>query len=397
MNSPDDPSPTDAPDADAADDDGADAADGAAAAAKAEAGKGEHDRIFRHAFSLPVVARQFLRKWLPSELVRQTDWHSLDVSRISGISDTLSERREDVVYRIRMDGREVHFYVLLEHQTKSEKFMARRILEETLFIWRQDEHNRAAATAATAAAAATTVATAAAGKATGMAGKNGRGSGKLPLVISMVLHPGPGKWGKIRRLADLIDVPPGMEKWARTFMPDCGFIVVELAGLPLEKLADGALARAILGALQGNRLGLMDVRKIKRLLDVAFADPDHASIGAVINQLWHYLISSSDLMHEQIEDIVTDTIPGEYKTTDIMNTVERLRLEGRQAGRKEGRQEARLEERHNAVIDALEVRFDRVPDGLLDAIKGIGDIKHLHSLHRAAILCSSIEDFAQSL
>ncbi|MDR1284309.1 MAG: Rpn family recombination-promoting nuclease/putative transposase [Opitutaceae bacterium] len=359
-------------------------------ATKTDAGKGEHDRIFRHAFSLPVVARQFLRRWLPPELVRQTDWHTLGVSRISGISDTLSERREDVVYRIRMEGREVHFYVLLEHQTKNEKYMARRILEETLFIWRQDEHDRAGEEA--------TDKTAGKGEtADKAAGKSGRGSGKLPLVISMVLHPGPGKWGKIWRLADLIDVPPSMEKWARTFMPDCGFIVVELAGLPLEKLADGALARAILGALQGNRLGLMDIRKIKRLLDETFADPDRVSIGAVINQLWHYLISSSDLKHEQIEDIVTDTIPKEYKTTDIMNTVERLRQEGRKEGRQEGRQEGFQEGQHNAVIEALEVRFARVPEGLQEAIKGIGDIKHLHKLHRAAILCSSIEDFAQSL
>ncbi|MDR1283142.1 MAG: Rpn family recombination-promoting nuclease/putative transposase, partial [Opitutaceae bacterium] len=331
MTSPDEPSPTDAP--------------AVGGAAKADASNGEHDRIFRHAFSLPVVARQFLRRWLPPELVRQTDWHTLGVSRISGISDTLSERREDVVYRIRMEGREVHFYVLLEHQTKSEKYMARRILEEILFIWRQDEHDRAGEEAAAKVAA--------------KAGKSGRGSGKLPLVISMVLHPGPGKWGKIWRLADLIDVPPGMEKWARTFMPDCGFIVVELAGLPLEKLADGALARAILGALQGNRLGLMDIRKIKRLLDETFADPDRVSIGAVINQLWHYLISSSDLKHEQIEGIVTDTIPKEYKTTDIMNTVERLRQEGRQEGLQEGQ--------HNAVIEALEVRFARVPEGLQEA------------------------------
>ncbi|MDR1283677.1 MAG: Rpn family recombination-promoting nuclease/putative transposase [Opitutaceae bacterium] len=362
MTSPDEPSPAPHPAPSAA-------ADAPSPATKA-AGNGDHDRIFRHAFSLPAVARQFLRTWLPPELVAQADWHTLTVTRISGIGDTLAERREDVVYRIKVDGRDVHFYVLMEHQTKTEKFMARRILEEILLIWRQDEHDRAEEAK------------------TGKADKNRRESDKLPLVISIVLHPGPRKWGKIWRLADLIDVPPRIEKWARTFMPDCGFIVVELAGLPLEKLADGALARAILGALQGNRLGLMDVRKIRRLLDEIFSDPDRASIAAVVNQLWHYLISHSELKREQTENIVITHIPEEYRS-DIMSTVERLRQEGRQEGRLEGE--------HNSLIGVLDTRFDRVPEGLQEAIRGINDLERLRNLLRVAIRCASIEEFSQKL
>jgi hypothetical protein len=375
MTSPDEsvsgePSPTDADTAfGSTPGTGPQSADADATAAKAAA-NGDHDRIFRHAFSLPAVARQFLRTWLPPELVAQTDWHTLRVSRITGISDTLSERREDVVYRIRIDGHEVHFYVLIEHQTKIEKFMARRILEEIVLIWQQDDRDRAEEAKAD------------------KPDTSRRESDKLPLVVPIVLHPGPGKWKKIWRLSDLIDVPPRMEKWARTFLPDCGFVVVELAGLPLEKLADGALARAILGALQGNRLGMMDIRKIKRLLDETFADPDRASIGAVINQLWHYLISHSELKQDQMENIVITNIPEKYRR-DIMSTLERLRQEGEQAGV--------LKERHNAVIGALEARFDRVPEGLQETIQGISDLNRLRNLHRAAILCTSIENFAQNL
>jgi hypothetical protein len=62
------------------------------------AGNGnQHDKIFRHAFSLPVVARQFLRKWLPSEMVAQINWKTLKVNPVSGINEALAERREDIV------------------------------------------------------------------------------------------------------------------------------------------------------------------------------------------------------------------------------------------------------------------------------------------------------------
>lgn len=104
----------------------------------------------------------------------------------------------------------------------------------------------------------------------------------------------------------------------------------------------------------------------------------------MVKQLWHYLISSSDLKEEQTKDIVIAHIPEEYRS-NIMNTVERLK----QAGA--------LKAQHNAVIEALEVRFDRVPEGLREAIQGINDPERLRNLHRAAIRCASIEEFSHHI
>lgn len=275
----------------------------------------QHDKIFRHAFSLPVVARQFLRKWLPSEMVAQINWKTLRVNPVSGINEALAERREDIVYRIKIAGGEVHFYILIEHQTKIDRFMTQRVFEETVLIWQQDTRDRA--------------------EARDKARERRSESDKLPLVVPMVLHPGPGKWGKIWRLADLINVPPRMEKWARTFMPDCGFIVVELAGLPLEKLADGHLARAILGALQGERLGMMDIRKISRLIDELFSDPDQAAAKAIAKQLWTYILRCSELKNHEIRQIVTANVPIEQQKA-FMSTAERLKHEGIQEGIERG-------------------------------------------------------------
>ena len=64
---------------------------------------------------------------------------------------------------------------------------------------------------------------------------------------------------------------------------------------------------------------------------------------------------------------------------------------------KEGRQEGRQEEAQDAVIQALEIRFDRVPDGLREAIRHISDASRLRGLHRAAIRCADIESFAKEL
>ena len=44
-----------------------------------------------------------------------------------------------------------------------------------------------------------------------------------------------------------------------------------------------------------------------------------------------------------------------------------------------------------AVVEALEIRFDRVPDGLCEEIGHIVDSTSLHVLLRAAIRCADLE------
>ena len=65
--------------------------------------------------------------------------------------------------------------------------------------------------------------------------------------------------------------------------------------------------------------------------------------------------------------------------------------------RQEGRQEGQLLSRQQDVIEALEIRFDQVPDGLREEIGHIVDSARLHVLHRAAIRCADLESFAKDL
>ncbi|MEI6035663.1 MAG: transposase, partial [Verrucomicrobiae bacterium] len=78
-----------------------------------------------------------------------------------------------------------------------------------------------------------------------------------------------------------------------------------------------------------------------------------------------------------------------------------LRQEGRQEGelrgRQEGEQRGQIIAQQQAVVEALEIRFDRVPGGLREEIEHIADSVRLHVLHRAAIRCADLESFAKEL
>ena len=65
--------------------------------------------------------------------------------------------------------------------------------------------------------------------------------------------------------------------------------------------------------------------------------------------------------------------------------------------RQEGRQEGLIFSKQQDILEALEIRFQRVPAGLLEEIETIIDTKKLTHLHRAAITSADIESFAVEL
>jgi hypothetical protein len=76
-----------------------------------------------------------------------------------------------------------------------------------------------------------------------------------------------------------------------------------------------------------------------------------------------------------------------------MTLAQQLRLEGIQ----EGRMEERTHSRRQSVLEALDLRFGPIPDGLRDSIGTIADPEKLRALLRAAIVSDSLESFAASL
>jgi len=316
------------------------------------------DGFFRGSFSNLAVARQFLQAWLPTELCASLDWETLELCKISGINEALAERREDLVFRISGADCELRIYVLLEHQTQAESGMALRVMEYIGLVWQQHR------------------------------GESRKGGAselgvstllKLPMVVPLVLYPGPGKWGPVRRLRDLIDVPCGLEGWAAEFLPDCGFLVAELDCVEWEQIAVGPLARAVLGALVGERHGPMGFEEVMRIVSEFFADEDADAASRLSGMLWTFLLGASELREEEVRIIVSERIPPE-KQEEFMSTAELLKEEGRKEGRKEGRVEALRE----AVLELLEARFSALPRTLKERIAVIEDIDRLRALLRAA-------------
>ena len=63
----------------------------------------------------------------------------------------------------------------------------------------------------------------------------------------------------------------------------------------------------------------------------------------------------------------------------------------------EGMQRGQVAAQQKDIFEALEIRFNRVPEGLREEIEAIGDTAKLQSLLRAAITSATLDEFAEAL
>ena len=95
--------------------------------------KQPHDRLFRWTFRRRRHAIGLLRAALPPTLAAQADFRTLRLENADWVSRALRDRRSDLVFSVRIRGKTVYFYVLVEHQSTVEALMVVRM---GVYVWR---------------------------------------------------------------------------------------------------------------------------------------------------------------------------------------------------------------------------------------------------------------------
>jgi hypothetical protein len=105
-----------------------------------------------------------------------------------------------------------------------------------------------------------------------------------------------------------------------------------------------------------------------------------------------YILNAADIDKETFRHKLTEIQATKLKES-AMTLAEQLHEEGMQQGMHRGQVAAKQQD----ILEALMIRFDRVPEGLQEEIESITDSKKLTHLHRAAITSTDLESFAAHL
>ena len=88
-----------------------------------------HDRYFRSSMSHPQVARQFFETHLPEKIRQMANLDTLWLRQDTYVDEDLQLSMTDMVFSVELQGKPGYFYILTEHQSKSDPLMPFRLLK----------------------------------------------------------------------------------------------------------------------------------------------------------------------------------------------------------------------------------------------------------------------------
>jgi hypothetical protein len=297
---------------------------------------GTHDRLVRFTFGHPERAAAELRAVLPAFVVSRVDWTSLKLERGSVVDPALRETETDLLFSARLkDGRQVLFYVLLEHQSKVERWMALRLLS---YVVRELENWR----------------------------RKHPDSARMPMILPLVLYHGPdGAWTAPRRVEELFDVPEEERELWLAVLPQFWYGLDDLTKQREEALrtrAAPALVRLVLLVLVYGRSAQLAQRLPgwKALFDEAYEAPNGEEEVTV---LFHYMVRVAAKEDRAVMVDMLESLVGMKRAEELMGTLaEELIANLAEKYIKKGRDEGLAKGRAEAVLRILTVRLVRIND-----------------------------------
>lgn len=96
-----------------------------------------HDSFFKKALENPLVAQDFFAAHLPEKIKRLLDLNTLTIQKESFIEESLQKSFSDVLFTTKYQDKPAYLYLLAEHQSSSDHFMAFRLLKYMVNIWQR--------------------------------------------------------------------------------------------------------------------------------------------------------------------------------------------------------------------------------------------------------------------
>lgn len=229
-----------------------------------------HDKLFKETMNRKENAVSFFREYLPGHIVSNADWRSLSISKDSFIDEELKERFSDIVYTVRVKGKLMFIYILFEHQSYVDPFMALRMLGYMIKIWE-------------------------------LYLKQNPDAKKLPAIVPIVFYHGRDRWKTDEQFISLIE-EPGLLK---NYIPEFEYILKDFSGYSDEEIKGSIMLRLFLSVIKNAVLPGFE-EEFKRLVPL-FVELSKKKTGMeYIETILKYIFNPTTTLNE----FLINNIPG---------------------------------------------------------------------------------------
>lgn len=179
-----------------------------------------HDALYHRLFSNPKMVSELLLGFVDEPWIASLDLDRMQRVNAKHIARGGRRRDGDIVWRIPLKaGGAAYLLLMLEFQSKPDRWMAVRILVYAGLLWEQIAKET----------------------------RQPRGA-KLPPIFPVVLYNGNPRWLSPDALADLIDLPPDSALWA--WQPALRYLVIDEGRYPERELQRRETLAALLFRLE---------------------------------------------------------------------------------------------------------------------------------------------------
>jgi hypothetical protein len=313
-----------------------------------------HDALFKAAFSKLRHARGLLRSLLPEPLGRRIAWATLRIESGIAVGDEdLDEQRMDLVYSARAGRRRVLLYVLAEHQSKVDPWMAFRLLCYLVAIWKGHRAQRPRVK-------------------------------KLPAILPIVVHHSPTGWTAPVAFEDLLDVDTELLDALGPYIPRFRFLLDDLSSRTDAEL------RARTRMTAGGRVVVLSLKHGRDpvVVRIRVLSPDGRSQGArdVLASVLRYILETSPGDTATARALLVRQV-GRKEAEQMLTMAEKLRREGRAEGEARGVQKGKRE----SLLLVLRQRFGRLPAAAVARIEKASAAK-LDAWFGRVLVASSLDE-----
>lgn len=298
------------------------------------------------------MTAQLLRDFVAEPWLEDLDLATMERENTKFHGDDGNHREGDIVWRIPMrGGGNAYLLLLLEFQSRSDRWMALRVLVYVGLLWQQLLRE-----------------------------KRITAGGRLPPVLPLVLYNGDARWAAPTCLADLIALPDGSPFWQ--WQPSLRYFMIDEGAYSAEQLAQRNSLAALLFRLEhcddlGQLPGLVDeviawfaghpgfeaLRSAFAMLAVRLIEMNDGASPAV--KVTENLLEVRTMLATRFvkwQEKVRREALEEARQTVLQEGREEGREEGRREGRQEGWQEGQREALSVLLIHQMNRRFGELPD-----------------------------------
>ena len=267
-----------------------------------------HDHYFKANLGRTDIAADFLRQYLPPQLIRQMDLSSLQGQNGSFIEPELRQLYSDLLYRAKIGKDDVYIYFLFEHKSSNDRNIALQLLGYLLSIYRESRKNEP--------------------------------SSPIPLVLPIVFYHGKTPWKAGMQFSDLIISYEDLQEETKKYIPDFTYLLYDTNAYKKEELLGEIPLQIFLRIMKSILAGEKEefyatLSDTIFLLEQLNKDPRQQEIFELMIR---YIFSARDDAElDEIQATIKEI--SHERSAELMSIAEKLEQRGLEKGMKLGKEQ----------------------------------------------------------